>query len=99
MAEVIDDKIQRDFERFDKANPTVYDLYKKFAFELKEKGRKRYGISMLTERIRWEVAMATTGDEFKINNNFRSRYVRKLIMDFPELDGMFQTRETRRYPW
>ena len=95
MGPIVEDRIQREFERFDIANPGVYELYKKFAFELKQNGRKRYGIAMITERIRWEVAVATSGDEFKINNNFRSRYARKLIGDFPEFNEMFEIREKR----
>jgi hypothetical protein len=87
--------IQEQFESFHADNPRVWELYKRFALELVGKGRKRYGISMITERIRWETAISTNGEEFKISNNFRSRYARKLMSEVPELAGMFRIKPLR----
>lgn len=33
--------------------------------------------------------------EFKLNDHYTSRYVRKLIAEFPQFDGMFELRVLR----
>ena len=88
--------IQARFEKFDRENPRVYELYRRFAQQLREH-RSRCGISLITERIRWEVAI-TTNDEtqdFKISNDYRSRYARKLMAEVPELRGFFVIKQLR----
>lgn len=35
------------------------------------------------------------GETFKANNNFRSRYVRLIIRDHPELEDFFELRELK----
>jgi len=92
----LQDTIQSRFEAFDKANPKIWELYKKYALELHAaRPGKHYGIAAITERIRWHVAVETTGMEFKINNSYRSRYARKLAAEFPQLVGMFRSRDLR----
>ena len=60
-------------------------------------GRYRGSISAdaLLHRIRWEVAVNTTGDDFKINNDFAALYARKFREQYPEHAGFFETRERR----
>ncbi|CAB4180862.1 hypothetical protein UFOVP1056_1 [uncultured Caudovirales phage] len=43
--------------------------------------------------LRWETAMSTTGDDFKLNNNYRSRYARLIMATCPDLTDVFDTRE------
>lgn len=70
------------FEKYDYENPEVYNMYKKYAREAITAGMRTLSISMLTERVRWESKISTTfSDGFKINNNFRSFYVRKLLSE------------------
>lgn len=85
--------IQERFDKFDKANPKIFGLYKKFAFKFLATGKKKCGISLITERIRWEVTVETTGKDFKISNDFRSRYARKLMSEVPELKGLFNIKQ------
>jgi hypothetical protein len=88
--------IQERFEAFDQSHPEVYRLFKRFAFELLQAGRKRYGAKSLIERIRWH--MATTADpeeDWKIDNRHTSRYVRKLIAEHPEFAGFFELRKLK----
>lgn len=87
--------IQERFEEFHRLNPWVYRAFVKLAEDWVARGRERLGIGMLTEIIRWEYGRQTVGDEFRINNNFRSRYVRLLIAEHPEFAAVFQTRELR----
>ena len=87
--------IQEEFEWFDRANPEVYKLFKRFALAAKRSGRARFGAKAIVERIRWEYALRTDHPEFKMPNNFTARYVRKLIADMPEFEGFFQLAQLR----
>jgi hypothetical protein len=87
--------IQERFEEYDAANPDVYELLTRFVGELHNFGVTRYGIAAFIERIRYDYAISNRLDEFKINNNLRSRYVRKLVADFPEYEHMFECRELK----
>lgn len=87
--------IQERFEAFHSQNPQVYAAYRSLAFQLLGQGVKRYGISGLTEILRWQFALQTKGDSFRINNDYRSRYVRMLVKNHPELDGFFEFRQLR----
>ncbi|WP_263730004.1 hypothetical protein [Cellulomonas sp. SG140] len=86
--------IQTSFERFDRENPKVYERLVELAIEWLAT-RPRVGVKMLWEVLRWETSLRTAGDEFKLNNNFQSRYARKLLADFPEWEGRVMTRELR----
>lgn len=83
------------FEKYHYENPIIYEQFKKFALQVKESGKQRYGAKAVFERIRWFFDIETKGDTFKINNNYVSRYVRKLIKEMPEFNDFFATRELR----
>lgn len=85
--------IQQRFEAFHAANPWVYDALVRLTHDWVRRGNPRIGIGMLTEIIRWQYGRRTAGDAFKINNNFRSRYVRLMIAEHPEWASVFSTRE------
>lgn len=73
-------------------NPQVWNLLIKFAKQLKAAGRNSYSIVSIFERIRWHAAVETNGDQFKLNNNYRSCYARMLMAKHPEFEGMFELR-------
>lgn len=87
--------IQYRFEAFDKANPEVYNHFKKFTFEV-IRLRKKIGAKAVMERVRWEVVLTTKGSSFKINNTFTSRYARKFSEEYPEHASLFATRRLLR---
>ena len=82
------------FVDYHKANPHVYDLFKKFARELLTKGLRHYGAKAIMERIRWHIEVETACDDFKINNNYTSCYTRLLINEDPIFKNFFDTRRT-----
>ena len=85
-----------EFIRFHRDNPEIYDLYVKYAFQLRDAGRENYGSKAIVERIRWHVNVETQSkDEFKINNNHTAYYARMVMMDYPELKGYFRIRSAR----
>lgn len=87
--------IQARFEEFHRANPHVYALFVRFATEAIRSGRENYGAKAIFERVRWHVAIETQGDDFRLNNNYTSRYVRMFEREHPQHQGFFRTRELR----
>jgi hypothetical protein len=87
------DRIQAAFERFHKENPHVLDRLLELTDEYLMQGHSKVGIGMLFEVLRWTEDMSTTGDAFKLNNNYRSRYVRLMLKRRPDWADVFSTRE------
>lgn len=87
--------IDEAFVDFDRANPQVYALFKRFAEELRARGRKRIGSKSIIERIRWFALVETDGEPWKINNNFTAHYARKLVAERPEFADLFEMRRLR----
>lgn len=80
------------FQKFHRQNPEVYQRLLEMARELKDFGHKKIGIQMLFEVLRWETMMQTTGDKYKINNSYASRYARLIMDQEPDLEGIFEVR-------
>lgn len=90
--------IQEQFERFHEKHPDVYDLFKRFAWQLRMAGRPRFGAKAIYERIRWERMTSSAGDEeevAKLPNNYTSRYVRLLIEEDESFAGFFRLARLR----
>jgi hypothetical protein len=90
--ETIDDK----FRAFHDANPWVADELEKLADVEYRHGDGRIGIKYLIEVLRWNYRRATTGQPFRIDNDFTSRYARLLVDRRPEFADLFETRTLRR---
>lgn len=91
------DELRLDFIKYHKENPHIWQLLKRFAFEAKNAGVTKIGISLLIERIRWEVQVVVKSkDGYKINNNHRAFYARRLMRKFPELASLFEIRKQRK---
>lgn len=86
--------IRDSFEEFHRANPHVYDALRRRALRAQGRGY-RPGMKCLFELLRWSHGMATSGEEFKLNNNFCSHYARLLMAREPLLAGFFELRELR----
>lgn len=88
------------FERFHAANPRVYEVLVRLAREwVGRTGRHKLGIATLYERTRWEIALATSDPDFKLNNNFRAYYARLIMLREPDLDGLFDLRASEADEW
>jgi hypothetical protein len=87
--------IQQRFERFHRDNPTVYVSLVAYARRAKSRGFSHYGIDTLFEILRWHTTIETTDTEFKLNNNFRSRYARLIMEREPDLADFFELRELK----
>lgn len=87
--------IRERFDAFDEANPHVKRRLTDMAMELWRRGTKHYGMKALYEVLRYEYTLRTSGDSFKLNNNYTALYARKIMLENPELDGFFSTRKRR----
>lgn len=81
------------FDRFHAANPHVYDLFDKYTKELIHAGHRKFSADAIIQRIRWDGAVQTNGDTYKINNNIRAGYPRLWMENNPEHQGFFETRD------
>jgi hypothetical protein len=81
------------WRRFHAANPHVYDLLEKLAFQAIAAGHKTYGVKALFEIVRWHSTVRTTGNDFKLSNNHAPYYARLFHQQHPRHDGFFVTRE------
>ncbi len=70
-------------EKWMDGNPKAMNLFRDYAQQMMSRQR-RFGIGLLTERVRWECKFKWTG-EFKISNNHRAYIARRLIEETPEL--------------
>lgn len=82
------------FWKFHTENPHVYELFKRFSADARNAGRRAYGSGAIFERIRWHVSIEVRGEDFKMNNNYRSCYSRLLCIEDPEFQGFFQLRRS-----
>lgn len=87
------DQIQVDFEKFCESNPHIYPLIVKLARQAKARGFKRYSMDVILAIIRWHHEVQTNSDEpWKLNNNWTSRFSRKVMDENPDLAGFFELR-------
>lgn len=83
------------FQAYHEAHPEVFAAFKRLATDLLRRGRQHYGAGAIFEVIRYEQALrgGVDDDGFKINNDYRSRYARKLIAEDPRFANFFELRK------
>lgn len=90
-----DGTIQQRFEAFHEANPWIYRALVALARDWIERGHSRAGIKSFIEVVRWQYGRQSSGEPWKLNNNFTSRYARLIAAQEPDLADLFETRELR----
>jgi len=84
-----------DFKKYDEENPQIWEAFKKYSFIAKTKRKfKNYSANGIFEIIRWHTVVSPK-DKYKMNNNFRPDYARKMMEEFPEFKGFFRVRELK----
>lgn len=89
--------IKEQFKAFDKANPHIYKLFRKFTRIARNAGLPKYSADAILHRIRWHLDVEVIHteadiDPFKINNNYSAHYARKMMKRNPAFQGFFETR-------
>lgn len=85
------------FEAFHQRNPRVLTELERMTALMVRRGRKRIGIKMLFEVLRWNYYLTTDDpdSEYRLNNNYTAYYARLIIARHPEWGDVFVLRETR----
>jgi hypothetical protein len=80
---------KKEFWLWHKQNPHVWQHFERFALEAVSHGHKKISHWLIINRIRWEVAIVTTGGEFKISNDHIAFYARLWNARHPEYSELF----------
>lgn len=83
------------FAAFHRDHPEVYELLVRLTRQAVAAGHDRIGIAMLYELVRWEHMVGPSNPTYRLNNNYKSRYVRMIAAREPDLATVFETRELR----
>ena len=89
--------IQERFQQFHRLNPWVYESLVELVRDYRRRGYPAIGIGHLVEILRW-LRRGKTYDpaaDFKLSNDYRSRYSRLIMEREPDLDGFITTRSLR----
>lgn len=72
----------------------VYDEVVNRARTLRSRGWRHFGIAAIWEAIRydWSVRVGPDAEGWKVNNNYRAFMARRVMADYPDLEGFFETR-------
>ena len=89
-------RLEQNFWEYHFGHPEVYQMLVQFAQEWRERrgSESTGGMKMLWERVRWEMAIQSSGT-FKCNNNHHPFYARLLMDRNPDLEGIFNLRKQR----
>lgn len=87
------------FAAFHARNPHVYAALVRLARRALVNGHAAVGMKHLWEVMRWELHTSTVrgpaDDDFRLNNNWTSRYARLIASEHPELACLFEFRRLR----
>lgn len=88
------------FVEFHTKSPEVYAVLVRLAREwVLNTGRNRLGMKALFERARWEIAISTSDPDWKLCNSYTAYYARLLMLQEPDLDGLFELRRSEADDW
>lgn len=83
------------YRTWDQANPHFYRRFEEFAEALAAAGHRNISAKLIFERIRWESMISTSGEPWKLNNNYTPIYARRFMHEHPEHRGLFRLRDLR----
>lgn len=80
------------FAAFHRENPKVYQKLVELARRVRGRGFETYSIKSLFEQVRWHYHVETNDPDFKLNNNYHSRYARLIMEQEEDLKDFFEIR-------
>lgn len=83
--------LNREFNSFNRRNPSVYTKLLELSLRLKRVGASKYGMKALFEILRFN-ALLQSDKKFELNNSYAPYYARLLMQNEPSLDGFFRIR-------
>ena len=80
---------KQDWWKWHCANPDVWLYFERFSLEAISRGRTKISHWLIINRIRWEVNIVTTGEDFKISNDYIAFYARLWNARYPQYKNLF----------
>ena len=81
-------------------NPHVYKELRRLALQAKGvEGKAKFGIAAIVEVARWNKAMRTKGEDYRLPNAYRAMYARLLMEQEHHLRDFFDVAELRTAIW
>jgi hypothetical protein len=87
--------MRKPFKEYDQENPHIWELFKKNTLSAIYNGFKRFGSKAIFEVIRYNEAVKTGSDGFKVNNSYTPDYVDKFEEQYPHFRGFFKKRKRK----
>ena len=78
---------------FDEENPYIYRLFRGLAINAYNAGHRKYSANGIFEYIRWYMSVERKDKTYKMNNNYRAYYARKLMAEDSRFESFFEIRE------
>ena len=85
------DRFREEADKWIEANPDAWDYLTQQAVNSARNGR-RFGIGALCEVVRWQMRNVQGISGFRLNNNHRAAFARRLIKEHPEVEPYISTR-------
>jgi hypothetical protein len=84
------------FVAYHRDNPQIYDKFVEIAIKaIVVKKFKNLSAEFIFNIIRWETPITAVNDIYKINNNYKAFYSRLFMVQYPQHEGFFRTRESK----
>tara|TARA_R110002020_G_scaffold200357_8_gene402528 strand:- start:656 stop:946 length:291 start_codon:yes stop_codon:yes gene_type:complete len=90
------DDLKTEWWKWHKKNPDFYRLWCYFTFVAIKKGHQNLSGWLIANRVRWETDVETTGNKFKISNNYIALYCRLFMHHYPKYKGFFRIKTMKR---
>ena len=74
----------------------VAQMFEDLSFTVWEAGFDRYSARAILHQIRWHHQVVRKDKNFKCNNNWTPALARWFMQKYPEMDGFFELRQTKR---
>lgn len=82
-------------DAFIKANPAVWRYFIALCLEVKRNGARQWSSKAAFEVMRYMATLQSVGEDFKLPNDYTSRFSRRAMEEVPELQGFFEVRSLR----
>lgn len=82
-------------DAFIAANPHVWRTFVRLCVDMKRRGLRQWSSKAAFEVMRYMATVQSVGEDFKLPNDFTSRFSRKAMDEVSELVGFFETREIK----
>lgn len=84
------------FKKYHNENPHIYDEFQFLSNQAWENGRRKYSGWTIINVIRWNYDIKTTGNPFKISNDYIAVYTRLYNLRNPDKVGFFKLKQCKR---